>query len=339
MNHLSGQKAFFNTRQFANVDTNLLRLFLIAFLVFFVMSLLNPGKFLTGRNFTSMAFQFPELGLFAFAIMISLISGGIDLSIISSANLAGILAALVLTRVIPENAGGIQLFFWLLLAISAALATGAACGLINGFLIARVRITPILATLGSMQLYMGIAYIITEGPAVYGYPELFLAIGNSRLWQFPVPFLIFVAVAVILSLVLNKTRFGINLFMLGTNEIAARFSGIRIRAMLLKTYFLSGILSGVTGLIMIARTNSAKADYGSSYLLQAVLVAILGGVHPNGGFGTVFGVVIAVLALQFLSSGFNMLRFNNFAREFTWGGLLLAVMVLHFLSNRRKSNV
>ena len=85
---------------------------------------------------------------------------------------------------------------------------------------------------------------------------------------------------------------------------------------------------------MIARTNSAKADYGRSYLLQAVLVAILGGVNPSGGFGTVLGVVFAVLSLQFLSSGFNMLRFSNFAKEFTWGMLLLIVMVINYFANR-----
>jgi simple sugar transport system permease protein len=90
---------------------------------------------------------------------------------------------------------------------------------------------------------------------------------------------------------------------------------------------------------MIARTNSAKADYGSSYLLQAVLVSILGGVSPTGGLGTIWGVVIALLSLQFLSSGFNMLRFSHFVKEFTWGMLLLIVMVVNFTAERRSRQI
>ena len=106
------------------------------------------------------------------------------------------------------------------------------------------------------------------------------------------------------------------------------------RRALIKTYAISGLLAAVAGLIMIARANSASADYGSSYLLQAVLVAILGGVNPAGGFGPVTGVCLAVLGLQFLSSGFNILRYSNFAKEFAWGVLLLLVMAANWACGR-----
>jgi simple sugar transport system permease protein len=102
----------------------------------------------------------------------------------------------------------------------------------------------------------------------------------------------------------------------------------------MKSYVLTGILASVAGIIMTARTNSAKADYGSSYVLQAVLVAVLGGVNPAGGFGSVIGLSIAVLSLQFLSSGFNMLRFSNFATEFTWGLFLLLIMGINYFSEQ-----
>ncbi len=124
--------------------------------------------------------------------------------------------------------------------------------------------------------------------------------------------------------------------MIGTNLKAAVFAGIETRKALFKSYLLTGLLSGIAGVVMISRTNSAKADYGESYVLQAVLVSVLGGVNPAGGFGTVLGVTIAVLSLQFLSSGFNMLRFSNFAKEFTWGMFLLAIMTLNYVQNRRK---
>jgi len=324
-------------RNFITSDTNLLRLLIITLFVFITMSLLNTSRFFTIQNLTSMSFQFPELGLFALAIMLSLITEGIDLSVVSIANLSGILAALILTKAIPQNASDLSGILWIALAVLTALTTGLLGGLLNGLLITRAGITPILTTLGTMQLYMGLAFVITKGPAVYGYPESFLMLGNSMIWIFPIPLLLFIIIALALGLVLKWTRFGFNLYMLGTNEAAARFSGMRINVMMIKTYMLSGFLSALAGLIMIARTNSAKADYGSSYLLQAVLVAILGGVNPSGGFGTVSGVVIAVLALQFLSSGFNMLRFSNFTTEFTWGILLLVVMVINFVTNRKQN--
>jgi simple sugar transport system permease protein len=187
-----------------------------------------------------------------------------------------------------------------------------------------------------MQLFTGIAFVLTRGRAVAGYPDAFQGFGNGTLWRVPVPLVVFLVGAAVVQILLSRTSLGMRLQLLGTNPVAAVYSGLRVRRLLLKTYVLTGLLAGIAGLIVISRTNSAKADYGSSYLLQAVLVAILAGVNPRGGFGTVWGILLAVLALQFLSSGLNMLRFqpmigdyvNNFTKEFTWGALLLLVMVI-----------
>jgi simple sugar transport system permease protein len=188
-----------------------------------------------------------------------------------------------------------------------------------------------------MQLYMGISYAITRGPAIAGFPEPFLVLGSGSWAGFPVPLVVFASLAVAAAVMLNRSRFGIHLYLLGTNETAARFSGIRIERVLIRTYVLCGVLSAVGGILVMAHANSAKADYGSSYLLQALLVAILGGVRPTGGFGTVTGVVIAVVSLQVLSSGFSMLRFSQFAKELVWGAFLLFIMVLNHLEQRRKT--
>lgn len=292
--------------------------------------------FFTLDNFSSMAFQFPEFGLLAMAIMLTLLSGGIDLSIVGVANLSGILAALVLTRLLPAEASALQVVLYSLLALATSLVTGLTCGLINGLLIAVVGITPILATLGTMELFTGIAIVITKGAAVFGFPELITFMGNGSLWIFPVPFLIFVVAAAVFAIILNKTAFSAELQLLGTNPVAARFSGLNNTKLLLQTYMLSGFLAALSGIVVLARTNSAKADYGSSYTLQAVLIAVLGGVNPAGGFGRVGGLVLAILTLQFLSSGFSMLRFSNFFKEFIWGAVLLVVMVINYLTNTRR---
>jgi simple sugar transport system permease protein len=324
-------------RDFVNRDDNLVRLLVISVVVFVAMAALNPGRFISTLNIDSMANQFPELGILTLGVMLAMITGGIDLSVVGIANLAGIFVALVFTRVMPAEAAGPALAGYLALALAVALLTGLAAGAINALLIAGVGIPPILATLGTMQLFTGLAIVVTKGYAVVGYPEAFLSIGSASLWIFPIPFLVFVACALGVSVLLGRTQFGLSLYMIGTNLKAAIFAGLETRKTLFKSYLLTGLLSGIAGVVMIARTNSAKADYGESYVLQAVLVSVLGGVNPAGGFGTVLGVTIAVLSLQFLSSGFNMLRFSNFAKEFTWGVFLLAIMTLNHVQNRRKT--
>jgi simple sugar transport system permease protein len=302
--------------------------------VFVTMSLLNPGRFLSAANFESMAFQFPELALLSFAMLLAMLSGGIDLSVVAVANLCGILAAMILTGELSggEPLGGTATS--LVLAVVVAVAFGACCGSLNGLLISRLEVSPILATLGTMQLFAGAGLVLTRGRAVHGFPESFLALGNANLWGVPVPFLFFAAAAALVWVLSSRTALGIQMRLLGTNPTAALFSGIRVNRVLFRTYVITGVLAAVTGLLMIARTNSAKADYGSSYLLQAILVAVLGGVNPAGGFGHVRGVCVAVLALQFLTSGFSMLHFSNFAKEFIWGVFLLLFMMMNQISNR-----
>lgn len=326
----------FNILNIMNRDGNLLRLSIITASIFIIMSILNPDRFLTLRNFSSMSFQFPEFGLLSIAIMITMLTGGIDLSVVSIANLSGVLAALVLTKFVPAESTSSQIIIVILVALIVSIITGVVCGLLNGFLIAKVGITPILATLGTMQLFTGIAIVITKGPAFFGFPDQFLFIGNGTIFGIPLPLIVFIIFAVIVALILDKTTLGFNIYMMGTNPTASHFSGINNKLVLIKTYMLSGFLSAVAGIVIIARTNSAKADYGSSYVLQAILVAVLGGVNPNGGFGKISGLLLAILSLQFLSSGFNMLRFNNFFKEFIWGAVLLLVMVVNYYSAKRR---
>lgn len=316
-------------------DTNLLRLGAITVVIFIVMSIARPNEFFSWTNFASMARQFPEIGILAIGVMITLLTGGIDLSVNATANMSGILAALVMTNMAPPGTPLEQVIPVIILAVTVALVTGTLAGLLNGVLIAYVGITPILATLGTLTLYGGIALAITKGPAVYGFPDQFLAIGNATLVGIPIPVIIFTVIAAIFAFMLRSTPYGLKVYLLGTNPTASRFSAIDNTRVLIRTYMLSGLLASIAGVIIIARTNSAKSDYGGSYVLQAILIGILGGVSPAGGFGKISGLVLALLSLQFLSSGFNMLGFSNFFKDFVWGALLLLVMVTNYLSTER----
>lgn len=319
-------------------DGHITRLFIIMFIIFIIMAGIDPSVFLSFDSFSSMAFQFPEFGLFALAMMVTMISGGIDLSIVGIANLSSIVSALIMVKTISDSSSLGYSLLMISVAILASLLVGAVCGLFNGAAIAFVGIPPILVTLGTMQLFMGLAIVITKGNAVVGLPKIFSDIGNGYIWVVPVPLIIFVISLFIIYFLLNKRSFGIKLFMLGANPTAAKYSGLKNTVILLKTYVISGILSAIAGLVIVAHTNSAKADYGTSYVLQALLVSVMGGVDYKGGSGKISGVVMAVLTLQFLSSGLNLLHVGNFFKDFMWGVVLLMFMVINELSRRRDVN-
>jgi simple sugar transport system permease protein len=290
------------------------------------MSVLAPDKFLRAGNIQSMAFQLPELGLFSLAMMITLLTGGINLSVITTANLSSIVTALILTSFSdPDSTGGVAALV-IVLATIMGLLCSLLLGLINGFLIAYIDVSPILATLGTMTLYDGLAIAITKGYVISNFPKGFLFIGNGTLFGIPVSLLIFVLCAYIMSVILNRKPYGMSVYMFGSNEVATEFSGINRKSILLKTYLVSGFLSGIASIIMTARFNSANAGYGASYLLVTVLIAVLGGVNPFGGFGKVSGLIMALIILQFISSGLNLLGITAFVTLSLWGIILIFVI-------------
>jgi len=309
-------------------------LFTIMVGIIIIMSIFIPDKFLTVINFQSMASQIPEFGLLALAMMVAMMTGGIDLSVVSITNLTGVIAAIILTKLASPQMGGGLITLIIILAILAAIISSLVCGLLNGVLIAYIGVPPILATLGTMGLFLGIAIVITEGHGITGFPDEFLFIGSGTIWIIPVPLIIFIACALIVALVLNKTSLGLSIQMLGSNPVASWFAGINNNSILVKTYMTTGLLAGISSVIMISRVNSMRPGYGYAYLLAAILVIVLGGVNPNGGFGTVTGVVIGVIILQLLQSGFNILAFSPFFKKFVWGVILLLVMVVNFIISR-----
>ena len=323
-------------------DNQTLRLLVIAIVLFATFSILLRDEFFSVRNLQSMAVQLPEYGILAFGIMIAMLTGGIDLSIVGAANLSAIIAAVILTRMAGEGGAGLSPALVIPLAMLAALVVGSLCGLFNGFLVSKVGIVPILATLGTGALYTGLSFVITTGPAITTTQLSF--IGTGSFLGVPIPMIVFIAIAVFLSITLNRTAYGFKVYMFGTNARAAQFSGINTTRVLLRTYWVSGVMAAIAGIIFLSRTNSAKPDYGSSFILLSVLIAILGGVSATGGFGTVSGMILAILSIQFLSTGLNMLMLTLFPssaaiffRQFAWGALLLLVMVMNYYDEQRRN--
>ncbi len=309
-------------------------LFIITIFVIGIMSILRPETFFSMRNFQSMSVQIPEFGLLAIAISLCLLTGGIDLSVVATANLTGITTAWFLTNLITPEMSSTSMLLMIILIIVMALVLSTFLGFINGMLITRVGITPILATLGTMGLFSGLGVIITKGVGITGLPEKFLFLGTAIIGKVPIQLYIFMVVVLLVGLVINRTLFGFNVFMIGANPIAARFSGININSVLVRVYMMSGFLAGISGLLIISKANSARSGYGAAFLLPAVLVAVMGGIDARGGFGNITGVVLSLLLLQSLQSGFNILGFSSFFKNIILGAMLLLVMVINYLGAR-----
>jgi simple sugar transport system permease protein len=293
-------------------------------LIVIAATILSHGEFLGIDNLQSMGGQLPELGLLALGIMLSMISGngGIDLSGVGLANLSGMVAALALPKLVSADQSP-ALYTAVFTAIVVAM--GVLGGLLNGIVIAKLKLTPILCTLGTSLLFTGIAVILSNGASVnVEYVDPLSDIGNGTFLQIPIAFAIFVVTVLVLGWILRRTPFGLRLFLMGTNPKAAFYAGIPRDRMLIVTYTVCGVLASLAGLISATHTSSAKWDYGNSYLLIAILIAVMGGVNPAGGYGRILCVFLAATVLQFLSSLFNLLGVSQFFGNCAWGFLLLA---------------
>lgn len=308
----------------------------VIFLLLFVLAAAyNPGIFLNSYTFASMSYQMAAMGLMALGMLIAMIAGGIDLSVVGIHNLTGMLAGLYVTNVFPQEAGGAG-FFYILSVVAIAVLVGIICGGFNGFLISRLGIPAILATMGSSYLFLGICLIVKKGSAVSDMPSLFLDVFTYEIGGVvPVQILVFLVCAAVLAYVLKRRQYGLRLYMYGSNAKAAKYAGLNNNRIIVRTHMISGVLCSLGGLLTLARNNSSREDYGSTLCTRAIIICVLGGVNPSGGEGNVFGTVVALLILQVFSTGLNMFRdINSFMRDLAWGIVLIAVMVSRFYTAR-----
>ena len=296
------------------------------FIVLIFMTIFSSGKFLNITTINSIAVQIPELGLFTFAIMITMITGGIDLSIISIANLSGVIMAFLFKTLLVSDSINNGSSLLIIGIIIVGLLVALMLGFINGILIAYIGVSPILTTLGTMILYEGLTLAITKGYVISDFPDIVLQIGRGELLGIPIPFLIFICFAIFLHGILTYRPLGKYFFMIGSNIMAVQYSGIHIKRVLVKAYLFSSFYAGLASIIMLSRFNSANARNGSSYLLLSALLAIMGGTNPEGGSGNILGVVMAIIVLQMLTSGLNLLGVTSFVSVALWGLLLIAIM-------------
>lgn len=306
-------------------ETVLMGIFLFLFIV---MSILSPDKFLSATNLQTMLFQMPEFGLMALAMMIAVLTGGMNLSIITGSTLATIIAGFFMRTEFVQN----HVVVGVILAVLLTLILACLTGVLNGAIIAYIGVAPMLVTLGTKTLFEGLGLQFTKGSSVSGFPELFNQIGSGTIFGIPFTLIILVIFTILSYFLFERSKWGMEVYMIGCNETATRFSGVNTKATLLKVYIYSGLMYGIAGILIASRYCSAKTDYGSSYLMQALTAVVLGGTSIAGGSGTVAGTIIAVMIIQTISTGFNIYGINRYIVNIMTGVILIAVLAIRYIT-------
>jgi simple sugar transport system permease protein len=304
-----------------------IQLSLLLIILFIVFSL-GVDRFFSVESAWSMAIQVSGLGILSLAMMITLLKGGINLSLIATTNLCSLTMAYMMNQLTPAGTEGLPLAAGVVAALACGAVVAAIIGALNGYIIAYLNVSPILATLGTMTLVKGIAVGLTAGDVLSGFPAIITFIGNGAVFGIPFSLFVFIACAIPLAIWLSRTPTGMFIYMIGSNEKATRYSGVDTKWVIFKVYLLSSMLAWVGAIVLMGWLNSARADYSESYLLITILAAVLGGIDPFGGAGKVAGLILALAILQFISSAFNLLGFSPHLTLAIWGGILLAAAAL-----------
>ena len=293
-------------------------------LVIIVLTILRGDMLWRSAVWLSMARNFPDFGLMVLAIMFCFVSGNIDISFVALGNFCAIVAILLV------QALGLDGYTAAVGIILISLAGASICGFVNGSLISRLKIPPILATLSMHMVFRGITVGITDGHAVTGLPiEFSQMIRQTTIFGLrAVPFLVFVLVVIFNVFVLKYTSFGKKVYMIGSNPKAAEFSAIKTKRVVTTVFVIAAVIATMGTLLMVASMNSARADNGSAFLMRVILILVLAGVLPVGGTGKIVNVLIAIVTIQLISTGVNMFpQLNIYYRELISALILLAALM------------
>src|SRR4051812_8912171 len=274
--------------------------------------------FFNGNNLLRTTSDFMEIGLMMLPMVFIIVTGNIDLSI---ASILGLSASLM---------GWLYMGGWnIWLAVAVALVVSVLAGLVNGVLIAKLRLPALAVTIGTLSFYRGLAYVLLGDQAARGYPNEFTYLGQGTIGSTQVPFALglFAVLAVAFGLVLHKTTFGRYLYAIGNNEAAARYSGVPVARIKIGIYVLSAVMAALAGFILAARYGSTRPAIGSGLETTVITVTVLGGVSIFGGSGTMVGAILALVLVGILRFGMGLINIQGQVQDIIIG-LLLIVSIL-----------
>jgi ribose transport system permease protein len=291
-----------------------------------VLSILTPS-FLKADNLMNIARQSSINALLSLGMLLPILTAGIDLSV------GSILAFAIISAGMVTVTWGMSPF----LGIIVCLLIGALAGWLNGILLTKLRLPhPFISTLGTMNVYRGLALIITGASPIFGFSYAMNFIGQENVGIIPVSFILVIVICIAFHIFLTRTSTGKYIYAIGGNKEAARLAGIPVNRVLILVYTLSGVMAGLAGLVLIGRTNSASPIAGLSYELDAIAAVIIGGASFFGGVGTVGGTLIGALIIAVLRNGLNLLGTSSDLQTIIIGLVIIAAVYVDVI--RRKSS-
>ncbi|MDP3315838.1 MAG: ABC transporter permease [Devosia sp.] len=284
----------------------------------------QSDKFFTLDNMLNQGRLMTEVGLIAVIMTFVIITGGIDLSV---GSILGLVA--VLLGVFWKNMG-----LPLPMAIGLGLMVGTLAGLINGLIITRFRVPPLIATLGTLALYRGIAEGISEARSVRGYPDWFFVLGQGQFLGVPVQLWILGVVTLVAAIILGTTVWGRGVYAVGHNETAARFSGLQADRIKLAIYAASGFAAALAAVIFVSRVSTTRSDMGTGIELDAITAVVLGGTSIFGGRGSIIGTILGLVLIQALKNGLSLAGIKSDGTIVLIGAVLILTILLSNLFHR-----
>jgi ribose transport system permease protein len=297
---------------------------LLGLLIFF--SIISP-KFMTSYNLLILVRQVSFAAISAVGVMFVMVSGAIDLSIGSQIVLTNIvLSILMVDYNIP-----------MAVAIPMILILGTGLGALNGFLSIKLKIHPLIITLGTASIFKGVGYILAQSRNIMGFPDAFRWFGQGYIGPIPVPIVVMVIMALIGSFVLTRTYFGRYVFALGGNEEAARLAGVNINGMKVLLFAMCGFISGITSVLLLSRVFAGQVSTGQGIEFDCLTAALLGGVSFKGGEGTILGLITGILIIGVLNNAMQLASFPDFSQNVVKGAVLLIAVAVDVYQKNRKA--
>ncbi len=283
---------------------------------FTVDNLLNQGRMIT------------EAGIIAVAMTFIIVSGGIDLSVGSTLGLSAIVLGMA------WKDAGLPLPLAMLLAVVA----GGICGLLNGYIIIKSKMPPMIATLGTLALYRGLAEGLSQARSVRGYPEWFYTLGQGELGGIPTQLWLLAVVAIAGAIVLAFTTFGRVTYAIGSNETAGRFSGMPVERAKLLIYAFSGLMAGLAATIFVSRVSTTRSDMGTGIEMDVISAVVLGGTSIFGGRGTMTGTLLGLVLIQTLKNGMTLAGIKGDGTIIVIGAILILTILGSNLFDRLRQS-
>lgn len=278
----------------------------------------QSDAFFTAGNLLNQGRLMAEVGLVALAMTFVIVTGGIDLSVGSILGLVAILLGVFWQKL------GIPLP----LAMVLGIVVGGVAGLINGLIITRFGVPPLIATLATLALYRGLAEGISQARSVRGYPEWFFTLGQGEFLGVPVQLWVFALLAVVAAVILGLSTFGRATYAIGSNAVASRFSGLSVDRALLLIYTASGLVAGLAAVIFVSRVSTTRSDMGTGLELDVITAVVLGGTSIFGGRGTIIGTLLGLVLMQALKNGLALAGVKGDGTIVVIGAVLIGTILL-----------